>query len=72
MFSKAYLERHLGGMGVTKVAVNFHRQRSSVVVTEPTRDGWNINASLNAPCCKQMAQIMVGDSGNPQKAAGSR
>src|SRR5580658_9472947 len=72
MLSKADLERHLCGMGVTKVAVNFHRQRSSVVVAEPTRDGWNINTSLNAPRCKQMAQIMVGDSGNTQKAAGSR
>jgi len=28
---------------------------------EPTTDGGNIDARINAPGCKQVAQIVVGD-----------
>ena len=40
--------RHAGGMLVAEVAVNFHRQRAAVFVAEPSGDGRNVNAALNA------------------------
>ena len=40
--------RHAGGMLVAEMAVNFHCQRAAVLVAEPSRDGRNVNAALNA------------------------
>jgi hypothetical protein len=39
---------HVGGVLVAEVAVNFHRQCAAVFVAEPSGDGRNVNAALNA------------------------
>ena len=39
---------HVGGVLVAEASVNFHRQCAAVFVAEPTGDGGNVNAALNA------------------------
>ena len=47
-------------MLVAEMAVNFHGQRAAVFVAEPSGDGRDVNAALNAAGGEQMAQIVMG------------
>ena len=58
-------------MLIAQMAINFHRQSAAVFVTEPARNRWHINAAFNAPRGKQVAQVMVGKTSDPQLLAGS-
>ena len=51
-------------MPVLQVSVRFHRQRSSVLVTQELRDGWNIHTTFNTPGSKQVPQIVMRESLN--------
>ena len=44
------------------MAVSLHGQSSTVYVSKPARDGWDINSGLNAGCGKKMAKVVVGDA----------
>ena len=59
-------ERHFQGfplaMLIAQMTVGFHAQRAAVLVPKPAGDRWNVNASLNAACCEQMAQVMMCDA----------
>ena len=49
-------------MLIAQMTVSFHAQRAAVLVPKPSGDGWNVNTSLNAACCKQMAQVVMRDA----------
>jgi hypothetical protein len=51
---KGHLSCHFRGMLVTQVAIDLHRQGSTILVSEPTGDGWNVHAGLNTGSCKKM------------------
>ena len=45
-----------------QVTIGFHCQRPAVFVSEPTRDGRNVHAAFDAARCKQMPQVVMGDT----------
>lgn len=51
-------EAHAPRLGETvilpQMAVGFHAQRAAVLVTEPTRNGWNIHAAFDTNGREQM------------------
>lgn len=53
-------------MLAAKVAIGSHCQRPAVLVIQPARDGWNINAALDADRRKQMPQIMMCNSSDAE------
>ena len=62
---KLHLRRHQLGMLIPKVPVRSHSERSPILVTEPSGNGRDIDATLDAPGGEQMPQIVVG---NPMRA----
>src|SRR5207249_9056155 len=52
------------------MAVNLHRQRATVLMSQPTTHSRNIDTGLDAGRSKQMTQIMVGDSRNAKPPTG--
>ena len=57
--------RHLGRMLIPQVAVNPHRKRTAVLMTEPARDGGDVHSAFDAAGRKEMPQIMMRDFGDP-------
>src|SRR5436309_1558708 len=62
VFSKADLFRHRHRVLVAKMAIGFHRQRSSVLMSQPTASGGYVNSGLDAASGKQVPQVVMGDS----------
>src|SRR5207247_8631966 len=44
------------------MSVGFHQERAAVLVSEPPRNGWNIDAALDAAGGEQMPQIVMRDA----------
>ena len=62
---------HAGGMLVAQMAVNLHRQCTAVTVAQPAGDGEDAHAGFNAACCEQLAQVVMGDTGNASDLGGT-
>jgi hypothetical protein len=45
-----------------QVAVSLHRKNTSVLMAEPTGNGWDVDAAFDTDRCEQVAQIVVCDS----------
>lgn len=60
-----WLENDFGGLGgavlLPEVSVGLHRQRAAVGVPEPSRNGRNIDAGLDAAGREQVPQIVVNE-----------
>src|SRR5206468_3077196 len=66
LFSGDWREAHLlclrNTVLASQVPISFHGTRAAVFVPNPPRNGRNIHARLDAPCCEQMPQIMMCDA----------
>ena len=47
------------------MSIDFHRQSAAVFVSEPAANGRDVHTDFNTTGRKQMAQVMVGEAGNP-------
>src|SRR5262249_24089058 len=50
------------GVLIAQVAVRFHCKRAAVFMSEPARNSWNVDATLNAAHCEQMPQVVMRDA----------
>lgn len=69
--SEPDLSRHLLAVLVAKVAIDFHGRRPTVLVAEPTRDGGDVHAGLDAPGREQVPEVMVRDPCDAHLRAGA-
>lgn len=56
-------------MLVAQMPIGPHGQCAAVLVAKPARDGGNIHAGFNAAGGEQVAQVVMGESGNPERFA---
>ena len=56
-------------MLVAKVAISLHRQRTTVFMSKPARNRWNVHARFNATCGEQVPQIVMGKSSDTEQPA---
>ena len=56
-------------MFAAQVPIYFQRQHSAVTMPQPTRDGWNINPTLNAASRKKVSQGVVRQPSTTDKPA---
>ena len=63
-FREPHLLRHLHRMLIPQMPIHLHRQRPAVFMPEPTTDGGDIDAGFNAPGCKQVAEIVMCNTGH--------
>ena len=59
-----------GAVFLAEMAINLRRERAAVFVAQPTRDGWDVHAGLNAGGREEMAQIVVDELGQAKALAG--
>src|ERR1035441_5608694 len=57
-------------MLVPQMSVHLHGQSAADFMPEPTTDGGNVDTRFNAPGCKKVAQIVVGDTGHADDLRG--
>ena len=50
-------------MLIGQMTVGSHAQRAAVLVPEPARNGWNVNAGFNAACCKGDQDLLFVEFG---------
>src|SRR5437660_3981533 len=58
-------------MCVTQMPIDLHGERAAVLVAEPPADRGNVNARFNAARGKKMAQVVMRESGDSERLAGS-
>jgi len=53
------------------MTVGFHTQCAAILMPQPTRNGRNVHASLDAAGGEQMAQVVVRDAVRPGQPGGA-
>src|SRR5947208_8161923 len=68
-FRERHLRSHALRMFAAQMPIYFQRQHSAVTMPQPTRDGWNINPTLNAAGRKKVPQGVVRQPSTTDKPA---
>src|SRR5437016_6043357 len=68
-FRERHLRSHALRMFAAQMPIYFQRQHSAVTMPQPTRDGWNINPTLNAASRKKVSQGVVRQPSTTDKPA---
>ena len=58
-------------MRVAQMPIDLHGERTAVLVAKPPADRGDVNARFNAPRGEEMAQVVMRESGDSERLAGS-
>jgi len=62
--SKLHFAGHCLRMMIAQVPINLHRQRTAVLVPQPTRHRGDVHAGFDAPGGEEVPQVVMGDAGH--------
>lgn len=68
-FSKQHPIEHRKAVLLAQVAINPHRKGAAVLVAEPSADGRDVHAGLDASGGEEVPEVVVGEVRVPQDTA---